>query len=254
MEHLVGIALALGVCLLTSAAEMHRDRALYPVMGIIVASYYGLFAVLGGHPAIVPEVAGIAAFTLLAVIGFRISLWFAVIAIAGHGVFDMFHGHLVTNPGVPAWWPGFCMSFDLVAGAWLTLLLLTGRVPARPRHFAQRIRPHVEAELLLAFRAMDQQDDTEAFSRLERAHVLGQGSTREHVRVHWHMLLWALRRRLVLEALGQLQRVVGAASLTAFGLVPEGNTGGSNISAFRRLPIPAELAQVIAAARVRPLP
>ena len=43
-----------------------------------------------------------------------------------------------------------------------------------------------------------------------------------------------------------------AALLTAVGLVPEGNTGGGNTSAFRRMPIPPELVQIIISARGRP--
>ncbi|WP_288389267.1 DUF3703 domain-containing protein, partial [uncultured Alteromonas sp.] len=35
-------------------------------------------------------------------------------------------------------------------------------------------------------------------------------------------------------------RIVGAATKTAIGLVPKGNTGGTDISPFKRLPISAE--------------
>jgi hypothetical protein len=254
MEYLVGILLAAGVCLLTTAAGLDRERALYPTMAIVIASYYGLFAVMGGAAALLPEVIGIAAFVLLAVTGYRVNLWLVAVAIAGHGVFDWFHARLIVDPGVPAWWPGFCMTFDLIAGGWLACNLLAGRVPARPQHFAHRIRPHVDAELLLARTLMDRGEFANAFTHLERAHVLGQFSTREHVRVHWHMVRWALHRRQCAEAAGQVLRILGAAALTAIGLVPEGNTGGANISAFRRRPIPSELAQIIAAARARPLP
>jgi hypothetical protein len=254
MEYLVGTLLAAGVCLLTTAVGLDRERALYPTMAIVIASYYGLFAVMGGSAALLPEAIGIALFVLLAVIGYRVNLWLVVVAIAGHGVFDWFHAQLIVDPGVPAWWPGFCMTYDLIAGAWLARILLARRVPAKPQHFAHRIRPHVDAELLQARKLMDRGEVANAFAHLERAHVLGQSSTREHVRVHWHMLRWALRRRQRAQAAGQVLRILGAATLTAIGLVPEGNTGGANTSAFRRQPIPSELAQVIAAARARPLP
>ncbi len=80
---------------------------------------------------------------------------------------------------------------------------------------------------------------------LERAHVLGQESTYWHVHVHYLMLLWAFRYRSVREILGQVFRIVGAATKTAFGLVPQGNTGGANVSPFRKMPIAPELADVI---------
>ena len=46
-----------------------------------------------------------------------------VAALAGHGLFDFVHGHLIANPGVPVWWPSFCAGFDLMAGACMGWLL-----------------------------------------------------------------------------------------------------------------------------------
>lgn len=116
--------------------------------------------------------------------------------------------------------------------------------------FATRIRPHVQAELATA-RALDTDGFPDAaFTHLERAHVLGQAATVEHVRVHWAMLRWALRHRRAGEAVGQLWRTIGAALLTWCGWVPAGNTGGSNVSGLRPMPVPPDLARVIAAALV----
>jgi len=110
--------------------------------------------------------------------------------------------------------------------------------------FAANIRPHVDAELLAAGN-----DPQGGFAHLERAHVLGQASTREHVRVHWHMMRWAWRRRDGKELAGQMLRITGAALLTFIGQVPTGNTGGSNVSAVRPMPIDPELAAIIEKAR-----
>lgn len=250
MEYLVGIMLAGAVCLLTRVVGMDRERALYPVMAMVIASYYGLFAVISGSSgALRMEMAGIAIFVVAAMVGYRINLWIVVAAIAGHGAFDLVHDRLVLDHGVPRWWPGFCLTFDVLAAAWLAHGLLTGRVAAKVQGFPQRIRPFVDAELLLARASMNHGDFADAFRHLERAHVLGQLSTCQHVRVHWRMLAWAWRRRMASEATGQIFRIIGAALLTAVGLVPEGNTGGADISAFRRRPVPSELALIIAAAR-----
>jgi hypothetical protein len=115
--------------------------------------------------------------------------------------------------------------------------------------FRTRISPSVEAELGAARAAAEEGDSTRAFARLERAHVLGQASTPLHVRVHWHMLAWGLRQRSAREVLGQILRLVGAATKTPLGLVPTGNTGGANVSPFRRIAIAPELQQRIDAAR-----
>src|SRR4051812_9911036 len=89
----------------------------------------------------------------------------------------------------------------------------------------------------------------QCFAYLERAHILAQHATCQHVRVHWRMLRWAMRQRDVREGLGQLVRIVGAACKTPMGLVPRGNTGGANVSPFRPMPIPADLAALLAPPR-----
>jgi hypothetical protein len=115
--------------------------------------------------------------------------------------------------------------------------------------FAIRIQPSVQAELDAAADAETLGHFRTAFQHLERAHVLGQPSTVEHVRVHWLMLRFAVRNRLAGQACGQLWRIVAAALFTALGLVPEGNTGGTDVSGFRRLPLPMDLKRAVAAAR-----
>lgn len=112
--------------------------------------------------------------------------------------------------------------------------------------FSRHIRPFVTAEISAAARA---ERDPAAFLHLERAHVLGQASTREHVRVHFHMLVWAWRHRQLRELSGQLFRLLGAAMLTVIGMVPTGNTGGSNVSPFRKMAIAPDLAMLVATAR-----
>jgi hypothetical protein len=87
------------------------------------------------------------------------------------------------------------------------------------------------------------------FAHLERAHVLGQASTVLHVKAHLRMAAWAVRERNLHEFRGQLFRIVGAATKTALGWIPSGNTGGANVSPFKPLPIPADLAAEIDAAR-----
>ena len=88
-----------------------------------------------------------------------------------------------------------------------------------------------------------------AFIHLENAHVLGQESTWWHVRVHYLMFLWALDQQNIKEAIGQIIRILGAATKTAIGLVPAGNTGGANISPFKRLPVNPALQAAISKAK-----
>lgn len=115
--------------------------------------------------------------------------------------------------------------------------------------FAIRIQSTLQAELEAAAVAEAQGQFYAAVQHLERAHVLGQPATVEHVRVHWRMFRFALRQRLTGEAFGQAWRIVAASLFTAMGLVPEGNTGGFDVSGFKRLPVPKDLHEVIQSAR-----
>jgi hypothetical protein len=101
MPYLTGIVLALTVSSLATFVGLDRDRAFYPTVLVVVASYYVLFAVMrGSGTALVVETVTMTGFLLVAVIGFKKSLCLVVVALAAHGVFDSFHGRIVANPGV----------------------------------------------------------------------------------------------------------------------------------------------------------
>jgi hypothetical protein len=124
MEYLIGVVAALAISIGASAIGMDRERSFYPTVLAVVATYYALFAVMAGSThALLSEAVPIALFLLAAVTGFRKALWWVVIGLVGHGLFDLLHGHLISNPGVPAWWPGWCLACDLTAGTYLAFLL-----------------------------------------------------------------------------------------------------------------------------------
>jgi hypothetical protein len=49
-----------------------------------------------------------------------------------HGLYDLIHGRLLTNPGVPRWYPVWCCLVDVVIGAYL--LWLSRRIPEGDLH------------------------------------------------------------------------------------------------------------------------
>lgn len=129
---IVGTALAPVIGVLGRLSGLDRDRAMYPVALIVIAAYYVLFATMGGEEALPAELIGATVFAVIAIIGFRTSLWWVAAGIAGHGVFDfVVHPQLIVNPGMPAFWPAFCGSIDLALGAILAVLLLRRAIPAR---------------------------------------------------------------------------------------------------------------------------
>src|SRR5262245_5574499 len=127
---LIGITLGIVSGALARLARLDRDRACYPIMLIVIAMYYVLFAAMGGSPAAVwSESIAATIFIVVAIVGFHGSLWWVVIAMAGHGAFDIIHPHLIADPGVPEWWPTFLITIDLVLAGIRALLRIFRAIP-----------------------------------------------------------------------------------------------------------------------------
>ena len=129
---LIGIVLAPVIVVLGRVSRLDRDRAMYPITLIVIAAYYVLFATMGGAQALPAELIAATVFIVVAIVGFRTSLWWVAAGIAGHGLFDwLVHPRLIANPGMPAFWPAFCGSIDIALGAILAILLLSRAISAR---------------------------------------------------------------------------------------------------------------------------
>ena len=124
LPYVVGLVLSIGVAVIARLVGFDRDRAFYPTVLIVVASYYVLFAaMIGSLQTVGLESAVMAVFVIAAVAGFKWSAWIVVAGLAGHGLQDAVHGHIVANAGVPAWWPAWCLAYDVGAAAALAWLL-----------------------------------------------------------------------------------------------------------------------------------
>jgi hypothetical protein len=128
MEYLVGILLSLATIVFAAVVGLDRERSFFSTVAFVVATYYVLFALMGAsHRTLMVEIAMAIGFFVIAAIGFKGNFWLVAVALIGHGIFDSVRSGLISNPGVPRWWPGFCMAFDVVFGGWLALLLLRRR-------------------------------------------------------------------------------------------------------------------------------
>jgi hypothetical protein len=129
MPYVIGGVLSVGVALFARSVGFDRDRAFYPTVMIVIALYYVLFAVMSGSvQTVVIESLVMTLFAAAAVAGFKSSAWIVVAALAGHGVFDAVHGYIIENAGVPAWWPAWCLAYDVGAAACLAWLLRGGLI------------------------------------------------------------------------------------------------------------------------------
>lgn len=102
-----------------------------------------------------------------------------------------------------------------------------------------------EREITDALALIESGNLERGFMHLERAHVLGQMHVIPHVRSHWHMMHVELKRGRPVAVIGQVVRIVLGALGSAVGIVPTGNTGGSDISMFSRMPIDPQLQKLI---------
>ena len=124
MGYVFGVLVALAASALGRYARFDRDQSFYATILVVTASYYVLFAAMSGSTRISAiEVLSMLPFVIAAVIGFKKNLWVIVAALLGHCVLDLFHDDIVVNQGMPLWWPSFCMSFDVVAGLMLAILI-----------------------------------------------------------------------------------------------------------------------------------
>jgi len=130
MEYIVGVLAAVAVGLFATVIGFDKERSFYPVVLIVIATLYLLFAVMAGSTdSLVAETMPALVFVALAALGFRQSPWLVVAGLALHGVFDFFHHAVITNPGVPVWWPGWCLAYDVVAAVYLAALILIRKAP-----------------------------------------------------------------------------------------------------------------------------
>jgi hypothetical protein len=128
MNYLIGTILAILVCGAALLLRLDRDRRFYTAMLIVIALLYVMFAIVGKDAGALPVEAAISTvFVIVAFLGFRISPWLLVVALAAHGTFDFTHHYFFENRGVPAWYPGFCMTYDVVAAALLGTSLVCRR-------------------------------------------------------------------------------------------------------------------------------
>lgn len=129
-------------------------------------------------------------------------------------------------------------------------LSVIGRIPISVLRFRNRGRDRVtlnDARELIAAEMANfgaarlVGDKLAAWSALERAHIVAQPYLALHLASHWAMLTYALRETDFKEVWGQCLRLVLVPLGAISGRLPIGNTGRSNVSAFRSMPIPQDL-------------
>ena len=104
----------------------------------------------------------------------------------------------------------------------------------------QLLKSEFYNQLQIGNKALKNKEDSIAFYHLENAHILGQQHLWRHTLSHYWMLVFGIKTKNYKEIIGQIFRVI-ASLLFTFIWVPTGNTGGTNISPIKPIPIRKEL-------------
>lgn len=104
----------------------------------------------------------------------------------------------------------------------------------------QKLKSEFKNQLNIVKVALAKKQYKTAFYHLENAHILGQNNLYRHTLSHYYMLIFGLKTKNRKEIFGQILRVFASILFTLIW-VPKGNTGGTNISPVKIIPIRKEL-------------
>lgn len=123
---------AVGILTIVAARVIRGQRWLYAVGLLTLPSLYASFALAVGERmvAVVEMIYGIP-FVVVGIVFAIVSVRQSAVVVGAfwilHGLYDLAHSQLITNRGVPGWYPVWCFSVDVVIGAYL--LWLSRRIP-----------------------------------------------------------------------------------------------------------------------------
>lgn len=130
IEALAGASV--GVLTIVSARIIRGQRWLYAIGLLTLPSLYASFALQAGERAVaIKEMTYGLPFLVAGLLFAFASIRQSAVVVGAfwilHGVYDLMHSLLITNSGVPGWYPVWCFSVDVVIGAYL--LWLSRRIP-----------------------------------------------------------------------------------------------------------------------------
>ncbi len=104
----------------------------------------------------------------------------------------------------------------------------------------QLLKTEFYKQLELGKNALNLQDFQKAYYHFENAHILGQKHIWRHTISHYWMFVFGIKTKNSIEIIGQIFRIFASIIFTLIW-VPKGNTGGTNISPIKPIPIRKEL-------------
>lgn len=117
VELIIGILLGISIVLIAIKTGFDKDSSFYPVLLIVIAFYYVLFAFQAYNISeMIFETSIALLFSIIAILGHHRNLNIVGIALIIHGIYDLFQGDIVFSTNPPQWWPLFCLGVDVTLG------------------------------------------------------------------------------------------------------------------------------------------
>lgn len=107
--------------------------------------------------------------------------------------------------------------------------------------FPKRLHFYFRKELVQYRTCLKNGNLLQAWSHLERAHIIGQAYPFPHTYAHWLMLKFGFRIKSKREILGQFPRLLVGGVKSFVGTIPVGNTGGANVPPLKSMPLPVDI-------------
>ncbi|KPJ77830.1 MAG: hypothetical protein AMJ54_06590 [Deltaproteobacteria bacterium SG8_13] len=121
---LLGVALAVLFISFAKAGGHRRELQIYCLGLVVAALLYVAFSVtVASYAWLMIEIIGAAIFTLVAVLGLRVSPWFLSLGWAAHILWDVLLHLVFQQAFVPSWYPVVCVSFDITVAGTIALKL-----------------------------------------------------------------------------------------------------------------------------------
>lgn len=127
-----GILIAVIVVLRFRSGRLEKTKWAYPMFLATFPVYYWVFAIYASdYPALFNELMASVAFFAIAYVAYKFRSFATLLLLASgyvaHAAYDFYHGAWFTNSGVPAWWPEFCGSVDVLVGVYIAYLAFSLR-------------------------------------------------------------------------------------------------------------------------------
>lgn len=104
----------------------------------------------------------------------------------------------------------------------------------------QHLKTEFYNQIKIGKKALKESNFNLSFYHFENAHILGQNHLVRHTLSHYWLLKLGMKSKNIKEIFGQFVRIIASILFTLFW-VPKGNTGGTNISPIKKMPIRKEL-------------